>query len=203
MNKLIAKIFSIAFQPLLCPTIGLILYVIYGQLMEIVPMSYKLLLLAITFCFTALIPSLIIFILLKMGAVSDINLYKREERIIPMILTCISFVVGAFIIKQFNAPPIISIFISAASISIAVIGFISLRWKISAHLTGIGGLTSAILITSLYSQLNGASLLAVAFVISGIVGSSRIKLKAHTPAQVYAGFAVGFLSVLVLFTLNN
>ena len=202
MNKTIAKTFSVLFQPLLCPTIGLILFLIYGQLMEIVPMSYKLILLAITFCFTALIPALIIFILLKMGVVSDFNLYKREERIVPMVLTCISFAIGAFTIKQLNAPPIISIFISAAAISIAVIGFISLRWKISAHLTGIGGLTSAILVTSLYSRLDGAIMLSLSFAISGLVGSSRIKLKAHTPEQVYAGFAVGFLSVLTLFTLN-
>lgn len=166
-------------------------------------MSYKLILVAITFTFTALIPGLIIFILLKIGVVSDFNLYNREERVIPMVLTCISFVIGAYLIKQLNAPPIISIFVSAAAISIAIIGFISLRWKISAHLTGIGGLTSAILITSMYSHLDGSILLASSFALSGIIGSSRIELKAHTPAQVYAGFAVGFLSVLVLFTLNS
>jgi membrane-associated phospholipid phosphatase len=44
-------------------------------------------------------------------------------------------------------------------------------------------------------------ILAALFLVAGIVGSSRLILNVHTPAQVAAGFAAGFapqISLLLL-----
>jgi membrane-associated phospholipid phosphatase len=38
----------------------------------------------------------------------------------------------------------------------------------------------------------------MAILIAGLTGSARIKLNAHTPAQVYTGFAAGLLPQLLL-----
>jgi membrane-associated phospholipid phosphatase len=42
-------------------------------------------------------------------------------------------------------------------------------------------------------------LIALSLVISGLVGFARLKLGAHTPAQVYAGFGLGMFTILSLF----
>lgn len=202
MKNSIAKIVSGVFHPLLIPTYGLILYLIYGQLMELVPLNYKILLLLATICFTIVIPALSILILSKIGTISSINLFKREERRIPMLIACFSFALGTYILGRFNSPPIITLFMTAATLSIALVGIISLRWKISAHLTAVGGLTAGILITSIYSYIDGSLILAISFAISGILGYSRLKLKAHDSTQVYAGFFVGFMVALLLFSIS-
>jgi membrane-associated phospholipid phosphatase len=38
-------------------------------------------------------------------------------------------------------------------------------------------------------------------VVSGIVGYARLRLNAHSPAQVYAGFLLGAVLVTLLFVL--
>jgi membrane-associated phospholipid phosphatase len=37
--------------------------------------------------------------------------------------------------------------------------------------------------------------------IAGLLGYARLKLEAHTPAQVYSGFAIGLISMFLLFVL--
>ncbi len=60
-------------------------------------------------------------------------------------------------------------------------------------MVGVGGLAG---IVSAYSLiLSGQGLLFPilgAILLTGLVGSSRLYLNVHTPAQVWAGFALGF-----------
>jgi len=46
-------------------------------------------------------------------------------------------------------------------------------------------------------------LIALSLLISGMTGFARLKLKEHTPAQVYAGFLVGFFTILGLFLVRS
>ena len=39
-------------------------------------------------------------------------------------------------------------------------------------------------------------------VISGIVAAARLKLKSHSNAQIYSGFAMGFATVIIIFFLS-
>jgi membrane-associated phospholipid phosphatase len=66
-------------------------------------------------------------------------------------------------------------------------------WKISAHMFGVGGLMGGVMAVSHYVEhVNPHYLIMALFLISGLVGSSRLLLKKHTPAQVYTGFLLGF-----------
>jgi len=68
-------------------------------------------------------------------------------------------------------------------------------WKISSHLIGLGGITG--LATSIFLRL-GADIsiwLMIILFISGITGFARLRLQAHTPAQVYSGYIAGFIIV--------
>ena len=70
---------------------------------------------------------------------------------------------------------------------------ISLRWKISAHLTGMGGLCAfiAVLSTTYGASPSVMWVLIASVLISGIVGVARLGLGSHTPAQAGAGFLLG------------
>ena len=82
-----------------------------------------------------------------------------------------------------------------SALSIFVIVFVNFRWKISAHLAGIGGLTGSVFGVCYRTAINPVWLFIIILAISALVALSRIELKAHTPGQTLAGFAVGFVMV--------
>ena len=84
-----------------------------------------------------------------------------------------------------------------STLSLIAILLINRRWKISAHLSGIGGLTGGIFGYSYFLGINPLGLLVAMLVLSALTALSRIELKAHTPGQTLAGFTVGFLMVFL------
>lgn len=83
------------------------------------------------------------------------------------------------------------------SLSILLITLINLKWKISAHLSGIGGLAGGIFGISYRMGYNNLGFLVLILAISALVAFSRIELKAHTPGQTLAGFLLGFITVFI------
>ena len=77
---------------------------------------------------------------------------------------------------------------------------INFKWKISAHSAAIAGIV-ALLIRIMHEGSAQPSVMVWIIVwvaLSGLLGSARIWLGRHTVAQVFAGYAVGFLSVFLL-----
>jgi membrane-associated phospholipid phosphatase len=79
----------------------------------------------------------------------------------------------------------------SASTSILITAIVNLKWKISAHMVGIGGLCGAIATLVIHKPEPPFGLLYVCILIAGLVGYARLRLQAHTPAQVYSGFLLG------------
>jgi membrane-associated phospholipid phosphatase len=65
-------------------------------------------------------------------------------------------------------------------------------------MVGIGGLLGAIIGISLRFKSDMFLFIIVLVFISGLVASSRLRLNAHSPMQVFAGFITGFLSEFLL-----
>jgi membrane-associated phospholipid phosphatase len=63
----------------------------------------------------------------------------------------------------------------------------------------VGGLSGALLALCLFVPNPPLPLLYGVLGISGLVLSSRLKLEAHTGAQVYAGYLLGFSCTFALF----
>lgn len=85
--------------------------------------------------------------------------------------------------------------IMAASVVIMVIAIIiTLKWKISAHMFGVGGLIGGAMAVSYYvERTNPYYMLMGLFLMAGLVGTSRLLLRRHTLYQVIAGFLLGFM----------
>jgi membrane-associated phospholipid phosphatase len=74
---------------------------------------------------------------------------------------------------------------------------VSLRWRISSHMLGIGGIIGLIMATSIIYGADIILYLVISMLLAGFIGFSRLSLNAHTPAQVYTGLAVGILVVML------
>jgi len=79
------------------------------------------------------------------------------------------------------------------TLSVILLTGITFFWKMSAHMTGIGGLLAVLGVLGIYfPSLNLAYLLVATLLVGGLVASARLYLDAHRPAEVYVGLLVGF-----------
>ena len=122
---------------------------------------------------------------------------------------------AVFFIKTPNhSPLILSAFILGATISLWVSFIINLFTKISLHAVGIAGLLAIVVLSvqtieydhllldlgSLgVANLPMKTLLMIVVLFTGIVGTSRLLLKAHEPYQIYLGYFVGFLTQFIAY----
>ena len=199
METRIAKVISYLFHPLLMPTYGFaFIFFTENYVSTFIPLLLKYIILGVTFLFTFLLPTINALILLKMKRIQSLEMETSSERIIPYSSTALYFFALFYLFYDAEFPGIFKIVILGAAISILMTFIINFRWKISAHTIGIGGIAGATLGIMYRVQMDMSLAFISILLLSGIVAYARLKLKAHTPAQVYTGFVLGFFIELGL-----
>ena len=196
--KVLAFAVSILFHPLLLPLYVLFITFNSGTIFSYVPaytqnMSYLLTLLGVTLTPLACLP------LLKwLGLIENYRLMHKQDRVFPVLAT----IVGAFIVFYFsrNLPysNIVRQFYLIMVIMLSGFMIVTIRWKISMHMTAIGALCGFVFILGMKYLGEGINLLPILILASGILASSRLYLKRHTPAQVYVGYIYGATAVVCI-----
>ena len=194
MEKKLAQLFTLLFQPLLMPIYGFLL-LLYSDYLAMYNLFGKCFLFGVTGLLSTIIPVLGIFILYKVGVVQSIQTAKREERFYPYLITLISLGLLVYFYLIFKIPLFVSYIAIGLFFSVLIIMLVNLWWKISAHMGGVGGLLGSVLALTYYFQDNAMWLYMILFVVSGIVAFARLKLEAHTPSQLIAGFFVGLVGL--------
>jgi hypothetical protein len=189
-NK-IAKVISLLFNPFLMPSFGILLIFFSGSYLSAIPYDGKKMLFTIIFAGTFLIPLSFLPLFLHFRIIDDINITDRKQRLLPLIITGIIYFCTFYYIRHIPIP-FINIFLLGSTICIIINAIIISWWKISSHLIGVGGLVGVALGLIFRMNANMPVLLICCILIAGFVGFARLQLKAHTPAQVYIGFFLGF-----------
>lgn len=192
LKKYTALFFSGVFNPLLIPAIAY--FIILNSLPGIEYYSFKLkaLLLSIVLISTCVLPVLFILIASLSPSVNR-DMMHHKDRIMPFIFTAFSIFMGAQLIGRLPIPDVFRIFLLGSSLVLIILFFVTLKWKISGHGAGVGGLVGTLLAVTFKYGIDLKWYIIGAIIIAGAVGSSRIYLHKHTPAQVYAGFGVSVL----------
>lgn len=194
--RLFSNIISGMFHPLLMVTYGVVLALTFTYL-AIYPPAMKLLLAGGAFLSTAVIPGAFIFMMVKNGAVVDMELSDRHERVVPYLIFITSIMVCAFYMYKMMLPFWFISLLLGACVALILALLINFFWKISAHAIGTGGLLGGIMGVTRIHLINPYWAFIIVILIAGLVGTSRIFLKRHTPMQVYAGFCLGFICTFV------
>ena len=199
-----ANIISHLFHPLLMATYGCLI-VFFGLTDTIyfifTPFKLKLVLTFTIFSFTFLLPVLNLLILYKLGYVSSLMVEDRRERTFPLLMTSLCYFGLFYMLFDFNIWPAIKLLILGGGICILITAVINIWWKISAHMIGIGGLLGVLIAICYFMQMPILMAVCACLIIAGCIGFARLKLNAHTPAQVYVGFIFGCLVQFSLFFL--
>lgn len=199
MEARLAKYISVILHPLLMPTYGFaFLFFTHNYISTFIPLNIKILIIGITFIFTFILPAINALILLKLGRIRSLEMETSGERVIPYLSTFMYYLALFYLFYSAKFSPVFIILILGAALSVLVTLLINFKWKISAHAVGIGGIIGAIMGISLRLMIDLQLIVVFTLVLAGIVGFARLKLLAHSPAQVYTGYLIGFLIQLIL-----
>lgn len=191
----VAKGISGIFNPFIIPFGAFFILFLFSYL-KMLPFQYKLIVLGVVYCFTILMPMITIYLFQKINGWGVQELSDREKRFVPYGLTILAYVFCLLMMYKLNLPRYMSGIIMAALIAMIVCIIINLKWKISEHMTGIGGVVGGLLSFSFLFNYNPVWWLCFFIFVSGSLGTSRIILKQHTLGQVMSGFAVGLVCAI-------
>lgn len=190
---LTARVMSIVFTPFYLPMVGLIALFTFSY-MAMMPWRYKLLVLALVYVFTILLPTVLIHVYRRYQGWTLIELGAKERRMVPYILSILCYFSCYYLMNVLHFPHFMSRILMAALLIQVICALINVWWKISTHTAAIGGVAGALMAFAIIFDFNPVWWLCVVFLIAGLLGTSRIILRQHSLLQVCAGFVVGAVS---------
>ena len=192
-----AKIISVIGHPIFLPTWMMVIMLLSG-LTRFMP-GNDWFFLSATFSMTCLIPAVMIAIMKKWNIIKSIEMDSREDRLGPLFIM-IMFIYAT--IRFFSKIELFSVFnfYLTAILVVTILAFIlTFFWKISLHTLGWGSFVACLFIMSTAAMRLYLPYLIASIICTGIVASSRLKLKSHSNAQIYTGFAMGFSTVIIMY----
>ena len=197
--KQIAQLLSYIGHPLLMPTY-IYAIVFLNHPMHIKDQDQFLILIGLIFFITGFIPAWVTFFLYKSGVVKSMALTDLNERKLPFLITSILYVIGSYLMAQvafLNKEFVV--FMYCIAFNVTVTGFISSKWKISAHAVGAGGFLGILTYVNFTFSYDLFQLIyLISIPVVGALLWARLFLDAHCPQQIYIGFLGAFLICFVL-----
>lgn len=163
------------------------------------PSNVKFYLLWVVVLYAVIIPVLALGVLRSLGRISDYRVDDRRERMLPLLVGALCYILCAITIAKIPSAMFLRKFMVAAACCEILCLVVSLRWKISLHLTGMGAVVALLVVMNVVGVGNMMVPLMAAVLCAGALASARLYLGCHNGWQVLAGFCGGFaVSVLAV-----
>lgn len=120
-----------------------------------------------------------------------------KERLLPYITTGAYYIWAYVVFRKSGYPQVFDIIILGATITLFATFMLNLFWKISAHAGAMGCFIVLTLALCTLSPDNVNYLLVIAVLLAGIIGSSRLLLNAHNTGEIFIGYFIGIVSMVV------
>ena len=197
--NILSQACSIVLYPMLMPLYGILLFCVGAkQLIPLLPSLYISLCIAGTAVITLVIPILLLVFMWKKGQIDSLHINDAKQRTTPYMYTLICYGFWAYFLRVTLQLPIFLLLVAIGSMfALLAVTIINHWWKISAHLTGIGGLLGGICSFALSYSVLPFWLIIIVLLIALMLMYARLYLNAHTPMQVVCGFLLGLLSTFI------
>jgi len=200
MKNPTATVVSYILHPLLVPTyIIAFLLNMNVFLAFMIPFNVRLMIIGMLFTITFAMPAMVIYMMQRRGIISSLQMEIRSERFYPLLLTAIFWGLGYNLISRTGLPVVYYQYLLGGIAAVVVAMGINYFWKISLHMLGMGGLTGVFLGFALRIGIDIFPFLAFLIFLSGLVGYARLKVNSHNPPQVYVGYIVGVVLMIVVY----
>ncbi len=216
MTRYLAQAVSYVFHPLfLFYYLILMVYWVNPFAFRVTEHKDKVVFMVMALVILVILPIIATLMMRGLGLIKSIHTEDKTERIGPMIATIICYV--WFYVNIYQNPTLpeqLSIIGLGGAISLCLAFFINNFSKISLHATGAGAfLTGMVILLLSYAaprliiDFGGLGIytiaplmvLMISVLIAGMVGTSRLLLGAHRPVDIYGGYLVGFMSMIIAY----
>ena len=198
----LSKAVSMVLHPLVVPLYVMLLLLAGPTQLSYYPTSVKFYLLWVTVLYTAVIPLLSVGLLRSMGRISSFEIDERRERILPLVIGIVCYLLCAATVARIPSAMIVRKFMLAGACCELFCLAVTLYWKISLHLATQGAVAALLVLLTFGNAGTRTGALAVAVLGAGALASARLWLGCHNLRQVAAGYVGGFvvaaLAVLLL-----
>ncbi len=199
MLDCISMVLSWVFVPLLTPVYAIVLIFTVSSLSIASQPETRVVASSVIFGFNCILPMLLIYLLKRLGMVSDIALNRRRERALPYIVVIMCYMLSGHYLYSHGAPSWVTMFYAGGALTAVVNFTVNFRWKISAHAAAMGGVFYVLVRIANATPTDAAVACLIAWaLLTGLLGGARIWLRRHTLLQVLAGFANGYLCVWLM-----
>lgn len=147
--------------------------------------------------YAIVIPFLVLGVLHSLGRISSFKVDNRRERWLPLAVGILCYILCAITFAKIPSAIFLRKFMVAAACCEAMCLVVSLWWKISLHLTGMGAVVALLVVMNIVGVGNMLIPLMVAILAAGALASARLYLGCHNGAQVLAGFCGGFVVAML------
>ena len=188
-------------SPLLVPTyVTLIIFLI--SILSILAPDAALPYTLTVFGATCVVPLISLYVLNKVGATQSFELYSARERVVPYIIEIMALGgVTLFLVFKGANTWIWSIFCGGTAVALANF-LINFRMRVSTCCSAMAAMVAALIVINRYGfpreSLFWWTVGAVFF--AGVAGSLALLYRRHSLWEVLAGYATGFLGI-ILFSL--
>lgn len=182
------------------PTIGVFVYLLF--IPNIILESYRNYLLGLVFITTYIIPLLLLILLKALGFIKSFHVKSIKERKIPLFLMIILFYILGNLLSKFIYLADFATLYYATSFGLIAVYFLFIsKTKVSLHLLSMGIMTGFFIVIGIKYSISTLPITIICILLSGLLASSRLHLKAHKPTEVYLGFFLGLIAQFLTYYL--
>ena len=187
-----ARLLSHLLHPLLMPLLTLwVMLRVDPHVGYFLPPSGRMLLLGMVAIMTFVFPVMSVLLLRRAGLITDLQLPRREERIVPYLMTLLYTGMALYLLFRTPLHPIAYALFIGILCAMTISAITTFWWKISAHMVGIGGLVGALFALWYVHGLDLFLPIVLAILLAGALGTARLLTSDHTHAQIHVGWLVG------------
>ena len=195
--KKLLPFFSYLFHPIFIPIVGTLFYILYSA--NYYSKEQYLLLLLQVIIITFFLPMSFFYLLRTFGKVDTVMLSDISQRKTPLLMQIVlTFILISKSVTLERFPELFFFFLGAIVSTVVAFVLLFAKIKASIHMIAISALCFFVIGLSVHYETNSTFTIASLFLLTGIIASSRLVMKAHSLKELVIGYFAGMLPQLFL-----
>lgn len=184
------------YLPLVCVLVLTALFTL--SYLSLLPLPYKLMVLAVVVFFTIALPMFFVIthLAMRLEQWTARELGQKHLRMVPYAFSLAGYGSCVWVLHSINVFHFILSIVIATMVVQILCTIIHVWWNISTHTAAIGGIAGALVAFAEILGFNPVWWLCAILMLAGILGSASMMVRQHTLPQVVAGFATGFFGAV-------
>ncbi len=179
------------------PTLGLLIILNSGTYLSLLDPTAKQAVMFVMALGTIFFPLMMLPILYYRNLITSFQDATREGKVIPYLIVLILYVITFVYFVRLPLSRVIHSYVLSVTILLGIILLVGLKFNICAHMAALGGMVGLIVTLILLYETPLQAFLIFSLMAAGLTGTARIITAVQRPQEIYSGFVVGFVVVVL------